>query len=94
MTTLIQVLSNTELDCSQLMAIYARKINGKFVDDSPARVEQKQFEDNLKDGFEFFATNEDACFSRSDWCQCRPELYQAWARIFIFCKNDVIFEKS
>ena len=67
MRKLIDLLTDS-LEYSSSWAVYAQKINGKFVPESPARFGQTLFENGgVLDEKEFFADNEQIIDRALDW---------------------------
>jgi hypothetical protein len=90
--TLIQVLKRLLPSYTEHWGVFAKRIDGQFRPDSPAKVGQKQFGQDSEDGYEFVATNATvlefyyACFGHpKDW-----NTYQIdrAARALIELRND------
>lgn len=65
-------------------AIYAKKINGAFCNDSPARFGQTCFDNGgLLDDCEFFATNDSALDSIESWADGDEDATEEGAEMLI-----------
>lgn len=86
--TLIQILTGS-VSYDSSWSVYAEKINGEFVGESPARFGQNQFENGgLLDDCEFFASNERIVELIESWSEGDADFAEEAAEMLISEINE------